>query len=52
MSRQMGVLSLPVTVLLDPEGQEVGRLRGDADWASDETLAFLRAWSGQSGQDD
>ncbi len=50
MSRQMGVLSLPVTVLLDPEGQEVGRLRGDADWASDETLAFLRAWSGQSGQ--
>lgn len=47
MSRQMGVFGLPITVLLNPEGQEVGRLRGDADWASEETLALLRAWSGQ-----
>ncbi len=47
MARQMGVLGLPITVLLNPEGQEVGRLRGDADWAGEEALALLRAWSGQ-----
>jgi len=43
MSRQMGVLGLPITVLLSPEGQEIGRLRGDADWASDEAVALLSA---------
>lgn len=47
MSRQMGVLGLPITVLLNPEGQEVARLRGDADWAGEDALALLRAWSGQ-----
>jgi len=43
----MDVTGLPTTVLLDPRGREVGRLVGDADWAGEEALAFLRAWSGQ-----
>lgn len=50
MSRQMGVLGLPITVLLNPEGQEIGRLRGDADWASDEAIALLTVlMSGENG---
>lgn len=43
LSRQMGVMGLPVTVILNPEGQEVGRLIGDADWASDSAKAVLAA---------
>jgi thiol-disulfide isomerase/thioredoxin len=47
MARAMDVTGLPTTVLLDPEGREAGRLVGDADWAGDEALALLSAWSGQ-----
>lgn len=43
MSRGMGVLGLPVTVILNPEGQEIARMTGDADWAGDSALAILRA---------
>ncbi|MFT4150329.1 MAG: TlpA disulfide reductase family protein [Paracoccaceae bacterium] len=41
--RQMGVLALPVTVIVDPEGREVARLIGDADWDSPSALAVLKA---------
>ena len=30
VSREMAVLGLPITVILDPEGREIARLRGDA----------------------
>ena len=43
LSRQLGVLGLPVTLIVDPEGREVARLTGDADWASDEVKAVMRA---------
>jgi hypothetical protein len=32
-----------VTVILNPEGQEVGRLIGDAAWDSPEALAVFQA---------
>ncbi len=32
VAREMAVLGLPITVILDPEGREIARLRGDADW--------------------
>lgn len=35
LARDMAVLGLPITVLLNPEGREIARLRGDADWASE-----------------
>ena len=41
LAREMGVLGLPITVILNPEGEEVARLRGDADWASDSAKAVL-----------
>lgn len=43
LARDMGVLGLPVTVILDREGQEVARLTGDADWGTPEALAAVRA---------
>ena len=42
-SRSMGVLGLPVTLLIDPDGNEIARLQGDADWASDSAKAILTA---------
>lgn len=43
LSRAMGVMALPVTVILNPEGQEVARLIGDAEWDSPAALALLNA---------
>ena len=43
LSRAMGVLGLPVTVILNPEGQEVARLIGDAEWDSASAKAVLAA---------
>ena len=42
LARNMGVLGLPVTVILDPDGFELGRMQGDADWSNDNALAILR----------
>ena len=43
LARGMGVMGLPVTVILNPEGQEVARLIGDAEWDSDSARAVLGA---------
>ena len=41
-SRRTGVLGLPVTLILDRQGREIGRLLGDVDWDSPEARAILR----------
>ncbi|AEI95071.1 TlpA family protein disulfide reductase [Roseobacter litoralis] len=41
LASQMAIFGLPITVLIDPEGKEVARLRGDADWASDNAKAII-----------
>jgi thiol-disulfide isomerase/thioredoxin len=41
LARSMAVLGLPITVLIDPEGREIARLRGDADWSSDSAKAII-----------
>ncbi len=43
LARNMAVLGLPITVILNPEGQEIARLRGDADWHSDSARAIIAA---------
>ena len=43
LARNMGIMGLPVTVVLDAEGQEIGRLIGDADWASESAQAIIAA---------
>ena len=40
-ARDMGVLGLPISVLIDRDGREIGRLIGDAEWDSPEAKAFL-----------
>lgn len=42
LARDMGVVGLPVTLILDPEGFEIARLIGDADWASDTAKEILK----------
>ena len=43
LARQIGVAGLPVTLILNHEGQEVGRLIGDAAWDAPEAQALLKA---------
>ncbi|MEE9453708.1 MAG: TlpA disulfide reductase family protein [Paracoccaceae bacterium] len=43
IAREMGVLGLPVTLIVDPEGYEIGRLTGGADWFGQDALTFLKA---------
>ncbi len=43
LGRGMGVLGLPVTVIVNPEGQEVARLIGGAEWDAAGAQAVLTA---------
>lgn len=43
LARPMGVMGLPVTVILNPQGQEVARLIGDAEWDSAHAQTILKA---------
>ncbi len=46
LAREMAVLGLPISVILNPEGREIARLRGDADWSSDSARAIFTALIG------
>ena len=43
LARKMGILGLPITVILNREGEEIARLRGDADWSSNSAKAIITA---------
>lgn len=45
LARAANVIGLPVTVILNPDGQEIARLIGDAEWDSDSAKAILTALS-------
>lgn len=45
-ARDFGVVGLPATLIINPEGFEIARLQGDADWASDSAKAIVRALMG------
>lgn len=36
------VIVLPTTVLIGPDGREIGRVQGEADWDSPDALALIR----------
>ncbi|MDG1532334.1 MAG: TlpA disulfide reductase family protein [Paracoccaceae bacterium] len=42
VARDMAVLGLPVTVILDRNGAEIARLRGDAEWFSDSAQNIVK----------
>lgn len=48
VARDMDIMALPITVLIDPEGREIARLRGDADWASPEAFALFGTLLGRA----
>ncbi len=50
LAADFGALSLPLTIILNPEGREVARLIGDAEWDSDSAIAILSAMSGAVDQ--
>jgi len=41
--RAFGAFGLPTTIVIDREGQEVGRLMGPAEWDSEEAITLVRA---------
>jgi len=43
LAREMAVLGLPITLILNRDGQEIARLRGDAEWNSDSAKAIIAA---------
>ncbi|GGH35313.1 Thiol-disulfide isomerase or thioredoxin [Cribrihabitans marinus] len=49
LARDMAVLGLPVTVLIDPEGQEIARMLGDAEWNSASAKAIIGALVDDTG---
>ncbi|MEM7506897.1 MAG: TlpA disulfide reductase family protein [Pseudomonadota bacterium] len=42
LARQAGAAGLPVTLILDRQGREVGRVIGEAEWDSREAVAVVR----------
>ena len=42
LPREVGILGLPTTLILGPDGREIGRVQGDAVWDSPEAEALLR----------
>lgn len=47
VAREMGVVGLPITVIIDPEGREIARLTGDADWHGESARAIIAALLGR-----
>lgn len=41
LARAFGVMAMPVSVLIDPEGNEIARMTGDADWSSPAAQALI-----------
>jgi len=42
VARKSAVMGLPVTILVDADGMERGRVRGMAEWDAPESIAFIR----------
>ncbi len=49
LARSLGVLGLPVTIVLDPDGNEIARMQGDADWSSESAIAIMRTLINSQG---
>ncbi|WP_102225582.1 TlpA family protein disulfide reductase [Acidimangrovimonas sediminis] len=49
LAHKMGVMGLPVTLILNAQGEEIGRLIGEADWSGDDARAVLGALIGADG---
>ena len=43
IQQALDVSLLPTSILVDPQGREVGRLEGEADWDTPEAIALMKA---------
>ncbi len=43
VSRQYGIVSLPTTILIDPQGIIIGVLQGAENWSNPETLLYFES---------
>ena len=41
--KKMSIFGLPSTIILDPRGREIARLRGDAEWADENAFVIIKA---------
>ena len=46
LAREMSVFGLPMTMILNPDGQEIARLRGDAEWADENAFTIIKTLIG------
>ena len=44
--RKLGIFAMPTTLLINPQGQEIGRKPGPADWDNADALAFFKTQMG------
>ncbi|GJL79682.1 MAG: thioredoxin [Nitrospinaceae bacterium] len=49
VSYQFGVISLPTTFLIDPQGNIIGAKQGAEDWTEPETLSYFEHLLNQKG---
>ena len=42
VGRKLGIFAMPTTLLIDPQGREIGRKPGPADWDNAEAIAFFQ----------
>ena len=47
LAREMSVFGLPMSMILNPQGQEIARLRGYAEWADENAYAVIKALIGE-----
>jgi thiol-disulfide isomerase/thioredoxin len=47
--RELGVLGLPTTILVDREGREIGRLIGPAEWDAPDMVEFISCLVSKTG---
>lgn len=50
--RQLGINALPTTIFVDANGNEIGRVRGVAEWDSVEVAAFIRVLFSNHSESD
>lgn len=49
LAQEMSIFGLPSTVILDPSGREIARLRGDAEWSDENAFAIINALVASEG---
>ncbi len=47
LAPKLNARGLPITIIYNPNGDEIARISGEADWTSDEALALVREILGE-----